>query len=112
MMRPWLGRLTAVLLVAVLPWVAAPAAAAPAPQLAPVGQGRGARAVEAGLSFLAERYATPLEPAHLLQAGWTGIAETAATAGEPVKVQVAAVGTAPIAGDRAAAWAEFQQRFD
>lgn len=110
-MRDWRGRFVHVLVVlavAILPWTV-PAAAAPAPQLAPLNQGRGARAVESGLGFLLDRYAQPLEPAALIQAAWLGITESAA---EPLKPALVSIGSAPISGDRPAAWAEFQRRFD
>ncbi|HEU5315888.1 MAG TPA: S41 family peptidase [Chloroflexota bacterium] len=107
----WQRGIVAALLVALLPWIgapAAPASAAPSAQLAPGGHG--VRAVEQGLTFLLDRYATPLDAAALLQAGWVGLVESPAA--EPLKTQLAAVGSAPISGDRPVAWAEFQQRFD
>ena len=110
MHRFWPGRLVAALLVAFLPWFAAPlpAAAAPSAQLAP--SAHGVRTVQQGLTFLLDRYATPLDAAALLQAGWDGIRESPAA--EPLKAQLDAIDAAPIAGDRQAAWGEFQQRLE
>ena len=110
-MRDWRGRLAHVLIVlavALLPW-SLPAGAAPAAQLAPTSQARGARAVESGLTFILDRYAQPLEPASLLQAAWTGVEESAPEALKPL---LTPIGSAPIVGDRTAAWGEFQRRFD
>src|SRR5688500_10336620 len=104
-MRDWRGRLAHVLIVlavALLPW-SLPAAAAPAAQLAPPTQARGARSVESGLTFLLDRYAQPLEPASLLQAAWSGVVEGSPEALKPVLMSI---GSAPIAGDRTAAWGE------
>ena len=112
-MRDWRGRFLHVLLVlavAVLPW-SVPVGAAPAPQGAPLSLGGGARAVESGLGFLLDRYAKPLEPAVLLQAAWLGVAESLSEAQRPALTALGNTG-APIAGDRPAAWAEFQRRFD
>jgi len=108
-LRSWAARFVTAALLVLLP-LAAPAPAAA--QLAPITPAHGARAVEAGLGFLLDRYAQALEPVPLLQAAWDGVADAAATAGEPLKTQAAALSAAPIAGDRATAWAEFQQRFE
>ena len=110
-MRDWRGRgahVLAILAVAFLPW-AVPAGAAPAAQLAPVSQSRGARAVESGFGLLLDRYAQVLEPAPLLQAAWSGVTESAPDSLRPA---IASAGSAPFVGDRPAAWAEFQRRFE
>jgi carboxyl-terminal processing protease len=105
--RRWL----AALVVAVGPFLAptipagaqalAPAAA-PAAPAAPAVQGA-LRAVESELSLLLGRYATPLDAAVLLDAGWRGVVE--------VSPDAAGSTEAPFAPDREAAWSDFSARF-
>ena len=103
------ARFAAAIAVGVLPWLTVPVAAAPPAQLAPlspVQQATGAKAVEAGLNNLLDRYAQNLEPAPLLHAAWVSALESAP---EPLRKTEP---VEPIGGDRATAWTEFQRRFD
>lgn len=61
--------------------------------------------VEAGLNFLLDLYAEPLQPASLLQAGWEGALEAARDTfkAEPPKES--------FPQDRVGAWTEFERRF-
>jgi carboxyl-terminal processing protease len=81
----------------------APAAQAPAQPQTPAVE-RALRTVEAQLGLLLGRYATPLEAAALLGAGWAGALEGA---GEVAGAEASRA----FAPDRGAAWADFGARF-
>jgi carboxyl-terminal processing protease len=111
MLRRWLAALVLALgsllgpLAPVGPSAAQTVAPAPAPAEAPAPAVESAlRTVEAQLGLLLGRYATPLEAAALLGAGWAGALEAA---GEVA----GADDSRAFALDRGAAWADFGARF-
>jgi hypothetical protein len=95
---------TGLVLALALALPAAPSPPARSAEAVPPAPG-GLAAVEAELSLMLERYARPLEPAALLEAGWRGALQAA-------RLPIAAPsGADPLPEERAAAWAEFRRRF-
>ena len=100
-MRAATGALLRTLLLALVVALVRPQGLAA--QSAPAGTGL--PAVEAGLTVLLDRYARPLEPAPLLEAGWRGALQAS---GVP---DAAPPALPAFPAGRSEAWDEFQNRF-
>lgn len=112
--RCLLVRFALVLAIGLGPVAATTAPVVPAvegAQGAPAVQGA-LQAVEAELTLLLGRYASPLDGAALLGAGWRGALEAADPATGAPDTSDPGSGEAPFAPDRATAWADFVARFE
>lgn len=101
MVRRRLGDVLALMLALVLSLGVSPAALAQSVPPARVSL----QAIEVALELLLAQYARPLDATVLLDAGWRGALQAA---GSPEVVEGAAP---PFPAEKAAAWADFQERF-